>query len=407
MPINVTFKNRQGLNLSGVLHTPQTGEIRAYALFAHCFTCTKNIKAAVNIAQAMAQHGLAVLRFDFTGLGDSDGDFSDTHFSSNIDDIEDAALFLENEYQAPSVLVGHSLGGTAVLAAAQRIKSAKAVVTIGSPADADHILHLFQNDIKTINTTGIATVKLAGRPFTIKKSFIDDTKAQKVKDNLHHLRKALLVMHSPIDEIVSVDQAAELFKNAKHPKSFISLDNADHLLSNSKHSIQAGTLLTQWVLQYLPEPIVVFTYPQGDKDKVVANINSDKGFVTTINAQGHYLLADEPLNVGGSDLGPTPYAYLSSGLAACTVMTIKMFVERKKWNLDSVKVNVIHNKIHSEECADCEKSSTKIDHFERELIIEGDLSNEQREVLLKIANRCPVHKSLSESAKVSTSYQLK
>jgi len=405
MSINVNFKNRHDIKLSGVLHLPKTGEIKAYALFAHCFTCTKNIMAAVNIAQAMAVQGVAVLRFDFTGLGASEGEFADTHFSSNLDDLEDAALFLKNEYHAPALLVGHSLGGTAVLAVSQRIKSAKAVVTIGSPANADHILHLFQNDMDSIKQNGEAVVKLAGRPFTVKQSFIDDVKDQKVKDNLSHLKKALLVMHSPIDEIVSVDQAGEIFMHAKHPKSYISLDNADHLLSKSIHSIQAGTLLTQWALQYLPDPIEAFDFPEGNKNNVVARIGAGKGFTTTINAQGHHQLADEPLDVGGSELGPTPYAYISSGLAACTVMTLKMFAARNNWKLDSVTVNVTHNKQHAQECENCEAPTSKIDHFERELIIEGVLTDEQKEVLLKIADRCPVHKTLHGDVKVSTFYK--
>ncbi|MBT8074898.1 MAG: alpha/beta hydrolase, partial [Gammaproteobacteria bacterium] len=232
MQEKITFKNRRGQALAGVLHHPTGKKAHACAVFAHCFTCTKNNKAAVRISESLASDGLAVLRFDFTGLGQSEGDFSSTHFSSNVDDLVDAAAFMSSRDLPPSLLIGHSLGGTAVLAAAPEVDSAVAVATIGSPANASHILGLLEEELPAIESQGQATVNLAGRPFDISRDFVEDVRTQAVCENLPGLRKALLVMHSPVDEVVSIDQAALIYSQAKHPKSFITLDDADHMMTH-------------------------------------------------------------------------------------------------------------------------------------------------------------------------------
>ena len=396
----VTFTNRDGQKLSGSLHKPQTGVTKAYAVFAHCFTCTKNIRAATHIADALSEQGIAVLRFDFTGLGQSEGDFADTHFSSDVDDLIDAANFLSENYQAPKLIVGHSLGGTAVLSAAHDIPSIRAVATIGSPADAEHVLHLVGNDIEKIEREGIADVLLAGRPFTIKKEFIDDLRSQSVRERLGSLRKPLLVMHSPIDDTVSVDQAAEIFVAAKHPKSFVSLENADHLLSRESDSRYAAQVLAAWATRYIGEPEGAPNYPAAKADAVVVQAKTADGFLSTVNANGHSLLADEPLEYGGSDKGPTPYGLLSAALGACTAMTLNMYAKRKNLPVTNVVVSTQHDKIHAQECEHCETEKGKVDRFERRIKIEGDLTEEQRQRMLEIADMCPVHKSLHSEVDV-------
>ena len=400
---NLSFENRNAQKLSAVLHTPATGAVKAYAVFAHCFTCTKNIRAAVHIADAMAGQGIAVLRFDFTGLGQSEGDFADTHFAGNVEDLVDAAAFLSKNYTAPQLLVGHSLGGTAVLSAAHDIASINAVATIGAPADAEHVLHLIEQDIEEIEEQGEATVQLAGRPFKIKRAFIDNLRNQSVRERLGGLGKALLVMHSPIDDTVSVDQAADIFVAAKHPKSFVSLDNADHLLSRESDSRYAAQVLAAWATRYIETQSAALAYPAGKPDSVVVQGITADGFLCTINAHGHPMLADEPLEYGGSDRGPTPYGLLSAALGACTAMTLNMYAKRKGLPVASVVVSTVHNKIHARECENCETESGVVDRFERRIKIDGDLSETQRQRLLEIADLCPVHKSLhSEVDVVST-----
>jgi len=396
----IKFKTTNGDTLAGTLHTPDAGAARAYALFAHCFTCTKNIKAAVNIAEELCGEGIAVLRFDFTGLGQSEGEFADTHFSSNVQDLLDAAAFLQRDYHAPEILVGHSLGGTAILAAAHRIDSAVAVATIGSPADAEHVLHLLDDDLETIERTGEAQVCLADRPFYIRKDFVDDVRSQSVRDGIRSLRKALLVMHSPIDELVPVVEAARIYKSALHPKSFISLDNSDHLLSREADSRYAGHVLAAWASRFIHdqdeeiEPAVFHT------GHVVASGRPEDIFRVSINADGHPMTGDEPENYGGTDTGPSPYDFLSAALASCTVMTLNMYARRKRLPLELVRVDVQHGKIHAKDCMDCEAESGKIDHFERTIQLEGDLSPEQRERILEIADRCPVHRTLHSEIKI-------
>ena len=396
----IKFKTANGNTLAGVLHTPDAGSARAYALFAHCFTCTKNIKAAVNIADELCSEGIAVLRFDFTGLGQSEGEFADTHFSSNVQDLLDAAAFLQRDYHAPEILVGHSLGGTAILAAAHRIDSALAVVTIGSPADAEHVLHLLDDDLETIERAGEAQVCLAGRPFHVRKEFVDDVRSQGVRDGIRSLRKALLVLHSPVDDLVPVEEAERIYSSALHPKSFISLDNADHLLSREADSRYAGHVLAAWASRFIHDPDEEIEPAVFHTGHVVASGRPEDIFRVSINADGHPMMGDEPEKYGGTDTGPSPYDFLSAALASCTVMTLNMYARRKRLPLESVRVDVQHGKIHAQDCMDCEAESGKIDRFERLIHLEGELSPEQRERMLEIADRCPVHRTLHGDVKI-------
>lgn len=400
MQEKVKFETSGGATLSGVLHKPDAGSPKSYALFAHCFTCTKNIKAAVNIAEALCEEGIAVLRFDFTGLGESEGDFADTHFSSNVQDLVDAAGFLKKEYQAPEILVGHSLGGTAVLSAAQQISSAVAVATIAAPADAAHVLHLLDDDLETIEQQGEAIVKLAGRPFCIRKDFVDDVRSQSVRDGIRSLRKALLVMHSPIDELVPVEEAARIYGSALHPKSYISLDRADHLLSDEKDSHYAGHVLAAWASRFIHDEDHELEPAPYRPGHVVVSGKPEDIFQVAINANGHASKGDEPELYGGTDQGPTPYDLLSAALASCTVMTLNMYARHKKLNLNSVLVDVSHDRIHAEDCMECESEGGKIDRFERTIHLQGDLTKEQLERLLQIADRCPVHKTLHSEVSI-------
>jgi len=405
MQKQIRFDTSGGNTLAGVLHTPDAGSTRAHALFAHCFTCTKNIKAAVNIAEALCSEGIAVLRFDFTGLGQSEGDFADTHFSSNVQDLLDAAAFMKQDYLAPEILVGHSLGGTAILAAADGIDSAVAVATIGSPADAEHVLHLLDDDLETLESAGEAKVRLAGRPFHIRKDFVDDVRSQNVSNGIRSLRKALLVMHSPVDELVPVEEAARIYTSALHPKSFISLDSADHLLSREADSRYAGHVLAAWASRFIHEPDEDIEPAVFHTGHVVAAGKPEDIFRVSVNADGHPMMGDEPEHYGGTDTGPSPYDFLSAALASCTVMTLNMYARRKRLPLESVRVDVQHGKIHAKDCMDCEAESGKIDRFERSIHLDGDLDTAQRERILEIADRCPVHRTLHDEVNIVSKLQ--
>lgn len=392
----VTFENRSGEALSGILDLPAAEPI-GYALFAHCFTCSKNLKAASNIARALNTADIAVLRFDFTGLGQSEGEFADTNFSSNVDDLLAAVDFLSREYTAPAILVGHSLGGTAVLQAASRVESAVAVATIGSPSEPSHVAHMFAGSEDSLRDRGEAVVNLGGRPFLMKQQFLDDLDKQDLPSSVGSLRKALMIMHAPLDDIVEIDNASALFGAAKHPKSFVSLDSADHLLSKEIDSHYAGRVLAAWASRYLPasEPASL----QTTEGEVAARTRAD-GFRTEVSLGRHQLVADEPHSVGGTDQGPTPYDLLSAALAACTTMTLRMYANHKKLDFESSAVHVKHNKVHAEDCADCESEGGKIDEFRRTITLEGNLTEAERQRMLEIADRCPVHRTLHGEIKV-------
>ena len=397
--LKVEFENDAGQKLSGILDLP-TATVQAYALFAHCFTCSKNLKAATNISRALNGAGIAVLRFDFTGLGQSEGEFADTNFSSNVSDLLAAVKFLDTNYTAPAILLGHSLGGTAVLQAAADTPSAVAVATIGSPSEPTHVAHMFASAQEELGKNGFAEVSLGGRPFTVRQQFLDDLQAHDLPQTIGALRKALLIMHAPLDDIVEVDNAGALFAAAKHPKSFVSLDKADHLLSRSVDSLYAGRVLAAWASRYLPAADAAAELAAGDGE-VVARTYADS-FRTDIRAGKHHLVADEPASVGGGDLGPSPYDLLSAALATCTSMTLKMYASFKKLELHSTTVRVSHDKIHAEDCSDCESDAGKIDEFRRELSFEGELTEKEIARLLEIADRCPVHKTLHGEIKVRT-----
>jgi len=397
--IRVKFENEAGKILTGVLDLP-AGTPRAYALFAHCFTCSKNLKAASNIARAMGDTGIAVLRFDFTGLGQSEGEFADTNFSSNVSDLLAACRFLDAEYAAPAILLGHSLGGTAVLQAAKDAPSAVAVATIGSPAQPAHVAALLKGALDELNQKGEAEVQLGGRPFKIRKQFLDDLDKHDLPAAIARLKKALLIMHAPLDDLVAIDNAGALFAAAKHPKSFVSLDDADHLLSREQDSLYAGRVLAAWASRYLPATSAGAALTAEDNHVVARTFAG--GFRTDITAGSHRLVADEPKSVGGTDHGPTPYDLLSAALATCTSMTLKMYAAHKQLALRSTTVDVSHDKVHANDCADCESTAGKIDEFRRVITLDGKLSDEQTSRLLEIADRCPVHRTLHGEIRVRT-----
>jgi len=395
--IKVSFTNSEGHALSGLLDKP-VGPTRAHALFAHCFTCSKNLKAASNISRSLTAAGIAVLRFDFTGLGQSEGDFAETNFSINVGDLISAARYLEKEHAAPAILLGHSLGGTAVLKAAADIPSALAVATIGSPSAPVHVKHLLADAHQEIEERGEALVDLGGRPFTVRRQFLEDLEQHDLPACVSGLRKALLVMHAPLDDTVNIACASELFQYAKHPKSFLSLDKADHLLSGEEDSRYAGRALAAWASRYLPAEE---DHPTGAADEVLATTELDS-FRTEMSVASFPMIADEPKSYGGTNLGPTPYDLLSAALASCTTMTLRMYARHKKLDLKSASVRVKHNKIHATDCGDCETSEGKVDRFERVLSFDGELSDEQQQRLLEIADRCPVHRTLHSEVKIRT-----
>ena len=399
----VSFPNADGNQLSGILDQPDGGA-RAFALFAHCFTCSKNLKAASHIAHALTDAGIAVLRFDFTGLGQSEGEFADTSFSSNVADLLAAVAWLESEHEAPAILFGHSLGGTAVLQAAHRVPSAVAVATIGSPAEPSHVTHLLGDQQATLENEGVAEVDLGGRRFRLKKQFLDDLGEHDLPASVGGLRKALLVMHAPLDDIVGIDNASALFVAAKHPKSFVSLDEADHLISREADSRYAGRVLAAWASRYLPAAALTDAL-SAKEGEVVARTGANS-FLTELAAGDHRFVADEPASVGGGNAGPTPYDLLAAALASCTTMTLGMYARHKKLaGFESATVHVEHDRIHAEDCVDCEQQDGKIHEFRRRLSIAGELTDAQRERMLEIADRCPVHRTLENEIKVRTSLE--
>jgi putative redox protein len=395
----IEFDGSQGERLSARLDLPD-GEPRAWALFAHCFTCSKDFVASRRVGQALAERGVGVLRFDFTGLGSSAGDFANTDFSSNVDDLVAAADWLRRERAAPQILVGHSLGGAAVLAAAARIPEAVGVATIGAPSDPEHVAELFADRHAEIEARGEAEVELAGRRFKIRKGFLDDVAGAKLEQAIAGLGRALLVLHSPIDNQVGIDHASRIFLAARHPKSFVSLDDADHLLSRPRDAEYAAEMIAAWASRYLPEPAAE---PElEDQQEVIVEETGAGVFSNTIRAGRHRLSADEPPSVGGTDTGPTPYGLLLASLGACTSMTLRLYARRKQWPLEKVRVRLRHEKVHARDCADCETREGKIDRIEKEIVMEGALDTEQRARLLEIADRCPVHRTLHSEVRVET-----
>ncbi len=395
----IEFPGSQGTSLAARLDMPDA-EFRACALFAHCFTCSKETLAAARIATALTDNGFAVLRFDFTGLGGSGGDFANTDFSSNIADLVAAAAYLRREYEAPSLLIGHSLGGAAVLAAAGDIPEAKAVATIGAPADPAHVTHLFAASRPEIEEKGEAEVDIAGRTFRIRKQFLEDIEATRLDRAIGALRRALLVFHSPIDRVVGIENAERIYKAAKHPKSFVSLDGADHMLGDKADAAWVAGVLSAWAARYIGVAADAPETAENGEGHVVVEETGEGRFVQRIRSGRHVLTADEPRSVGGDDRGPGPYELLLAALGACTSMTLRMYAEHKKLPLQRVAVILRHHKIHARDCADCETREGKIDIIEREISLDGPLDEGQRGRLMEIADRCPVHRTLHAEVKV-------
>jgi len=400
------FDGSLGAKLSARLDLPH-GPIRAYAIFAHCFTCSKDLHATRRIAAELSNRGIAVLRFDFTGLGKSGGDFASTNFSSNREDLVVAANYLREHFKAPSLLIGHSLGGAAVLSVAGGLPEVKAVVTIGAPAEAEHVVHNFGAKLDEISDNGEAVVNLGGREFSIRKQFLDDLKDNDVLEKVAVLKKPLLVMHSPIDQTVGVDNATKIFVAAKHPKSFVSLDDADHLVSRDADADFAAGIIAAWSEKYLDN---VETEEVG-LDHVPVRVMETGGgkFQNTVQAGAHHLLADEPKSVGGLDSGPSPYDYLASSLGTCTSMTLRMYADFKKLDVGQITVDVNHHKVHATDCAECAQEQRdgggKIDVFERTISVKGLEDSGIKQKLVEIADKCPVHKTLENGALVKTAYK--
>jgi len=399
--IKLEFENSNGEKLAGLLELPErAADVSSFALFAHCFTCGKDIAAASRISRALATRGIAVLRFDFTGLGNSDGDFANTNFSSNIEDLVLAAKALEENYRAPQILIGHSLGGAAVLGAAAKLDSVKAVVTIGAPATAQHVAHLFKEKADQIQQQGEAVVALGAREFSIKKQFLDDIDQYSSTQKIRDLDAALLVFHSPVDTIVSIDEAASIYQAARHPKSFISLDQADHLLSKADDAEYVALTIASWASRYLelgPETDAVENPDLVSGEVLISELNQK--FLRGMYTNSHFLRADEPQKYGGSDLGPNPYDLLLMSLGACTSMTMRMYANFKKLPLEDLTIRLLHERVHAEDCVDCED---KIERITRRISVAGDLSEEQRQKLLEIADKCPVHRTLESDPQIVT-----
>lgn len=400
----------QAIHFPGAFATPLAARLdlpeqpaAAYALFAHCFTCSKDTLAATRISTALVERGFGVLRFDFTGLGGSEGEFANTNFTSNIADLVAAANWLREHHQAPRVMIGHSLGGAAVLAAAAQVPEAAAIATIGAPFDPGHVRHLLHDATPDIETAGEAEVDLGGRRFRIKKQFLDDIASQNNAAHIAALRKALLVFHSPRDSTVDIDNAAKIFVAAKHPKSFVSLDTADHLLTRKADAVYVAAVLAAWASRYVATAEQTGETETGEPGVVMVRETREGKFTQAVTIGRHRLRADEPVASGGTDTGPSPYDFLLAGLGACTSMTLRLYADQKQWPLERVSVRLSHRKIHAADCADCETREGRLDRIEREISLAGALSAEQRTRLMEIADKCPVHRTLRSEVSIKTS----
>ncbi len=405
----IEFTGSQGEALAGRLDTPDV-KPQAWAVFAHCFTCSKDSKAAAYVARSLTEAGYGVLRFDFTGLGGSGGDFANTHFSSNVDDLVAAADWLRSEHGVPALLIGHSLGGAAVLAAAGRVPDCKAVATLAAPCDPAHVTHQLGSELAVIESEGEASVQLGGRRFTVRRSFVDDLADQPQSERIRALGRPLMVLHAPDDATVPVDNARRIFETARHPKSFVALDGADHLLNRAEDARFAAGVIAAWARRYvgagdppaMPKGVVRAETAAADDGVVLVSERGTGRFTQTVAAGRHQFLMDEPAAIGGDDEGPAPYDMLNAALGACTAMTLRMYAGRKGWPLDSVRVALVHDKVHASDCAACETEEGRIDRIVRVLELKGDLSEEQRSRLLEIADRCPVHQTLHAEVDIVT-----
>jgi uncharacterized OsmC-like protein/esterase/lipase len=399
--VKLEIENRKGLKLQAYLELPANQKPNQFAIFAHCFSCNSNFNAVKNISRSLSNHGFGVLRFDFTGLGKSEGEFAESHFSANVEDLLDVHTYLEKHYKAPALLVGHSLGGAAVIVAASKLESVKAVATIGAPASVNHVTHLFSHAINDIPEKGEIEVQIGGRPFKINQDFVADFNKTDLPKIIKELRKPILVLHAPFDKIVGIENAHQIYHNAIHPKSFVSLDTADHLLSKSSDSIYVGNIIGTWVERYFePEENSMIS---AEGEQLVGHLNVlEDNFTTSLQTKKHSFIADEPTSVGGDDFGPSPYDFLSAGLAACTVMTLKLYAERKKWDLQEVFVYITYSKKHSDDLNIDVDTPTRFDHLQKKLKFIGDLDEKQTQRLKEIASKCPVHKTLQNKIMIET-----
>jgi putative redox protein len=394
------FAGEGGHQLAAALDTPE-GPAQAYALFAHCFTCGKDVLAAKRIATALAANGIAVLRFDFTGLGSSEGEFANSTFSSNVADLVRAADHLRETRAAPAILIGHSLGGAAILAAAGQIPEAKAVVTIAAPSDPVHVTHLFRDRIEDIRKHGKVEVQLAGRPFHIKREFLDDIAEHSLMSHVARLHMALLVMHSPTDDTVGIDNATNIFVAAKHPKSFVSLAGSDHLLSGKRDAAYVAGVIAAWAERYI-EPVAAQPAAGKAPRNVVVRETRNSKFQQIVSSGSHEMVADEPVAAGGEDSGPGPYDFVLAGLGACTSMTMRMYADRKSLPVERITVTLKHSKIHAKDCEECETREGMLDQIDRVISAEGELDADQRKRLMEIADKCPVHRTLKSEVRIVT-----
>ena len=393
--------NRKGLTLNAHLELPANQKPNYYAIFAHCFTCSSSLSAVRNVSRALTQDGFAVVRFDFTGLGRSEGEFADSHFSANVEDLLDVHGYMAEHYDAPSLLVGHSLGGAAVLVAASKIEAVKAIATVGAPATVGHVTHLFSHQVEDIKDKGNIEVNIGGRPFVINEDFIAEFDKIDLPTIVKNLRKPLLIMHSPFDKIVGIENAEQLYHNAHHPKSFVTLDDSDHLLTEEKDSQYVGDVIGTWAKRYFPKVENIMLNSEGEQLVGHLNIIEDN-FTTSIQTKNHSFIADEPASIGGSDFGPSPYEYLNAALAACTVMTLKLYAERKQWDLKEVFVYVSHSRKHSDDLQVEVEKPKYLDHISKKLKFVGNLDATQKERLKEIASRCPVHKTITSEVVFET-----
>ncbi|MDM0066719.1 bifunctional alpha/beta hydrolase/OsmC family protein [Variovorax sp. J31P207] len=380
------FLNRDNHRLSGSLEMPE-GILRGWALFAHCFTCGRNNLAAVRIARTLASLGIGVLRFDFTGLGDSEGSFADATFTLNVQDLESAAEAMEAAGMPPRLLIGHSLGGAAMLAAAGRMASARAIATIAAPFDVAQVLHrLDPAGLARLDAEGQALVQVVGRPMAVGKAFVDDLRTHDQGVRIAALHRPLLLLHAPHDRTVDIENATRIFLAARHSKSFVSLDDADHLLSRHEDAEQVARLIATWAARYLPEP------PAGQPTSADAEAEETGHgkFQLALRSGGSRWLADEPTAAGGLGSGPTPYNMLSSALAACTTMTLRHYADSKGWAVTRILTAVSHRK---------DGSTSPTDVFSSRVSIDGAITQEQRGQLLGVAQRCPVHRTLESGVR--------
>ena len=397
----LNIQNSKGLQLQAYLELPPNQKPNNYAIFAHCFTCSSSLKPVINISRALTAHGFGVVRFDFTGLGQSEGEFADSHFSANVDDLLAVNDYMKAHYEAPSLLVGHSLGGAAVIVAASQLDNVKAVATIGAPATTEHVKRHFSHQFDEIAEKGDVKVNIGGRPFKINQEFVDDFDKTDLPAITKQLRRPLLIMHAPFDKVVGIDNAQELFINAFHPKSFVSLDDADHLLLKEKDSNYVGNLIGAWVQGYFDTSNHAILNTEGEQLVGHLNLLEDK-FTTYMQTAKHSFIADEPKSFGGDDFGPSPYDFLSAALASCTAMTVKLYAERKKWDLQEIFVYITYSKKHSEDLMLDADKPTRFDHLFKKLKFVGNLDDSQQERLKEIASRCPVHKTLLSEIVIDT-----